>query len=410
MRKNPGLRPKLLWKSDALQAYRRLPMHPRWQVRQATLIDDKYHIDRCAVFGNRASGRLWCLFFGLVCWIGIHECGIEGLLHYVDDAFNVSFSDELTLYEPYGRLIPSDQCRFLLLLDHIGVPHEDSKQLHGESLEIIGLVVNVRDMTISMSREAKEILIEAVRDFVLNTPDNKRQQPLRAWLRILGHANWALNAFPILKPALNSSYDKIYGKTSLSQGVYVNRRVCDDLLWFAHSVNHLDGVRLFEAEEWSPNEADVEIWSDASKDGLGFWAPKFAGAFFGDPVLQDHLSFNIFLNEAIAILAAIHWSSTLHPIPRHLAIHTDSSNSFNIFNSLRASDPYNDILMSATAIRIEHGIDLRVFFIEGKRNTIADALSHRSFDIVRNLVPDVSIRRFTPPSSPFMPVTGAYPK
>ncbi len=136
----------------------------------------------------------------------------------------------------------------------------------------------------------------------------------------------------------------------LSQGVYLSKWVCEDLLWFAHSVNHLDGVRLFKAEEWSADEADLEIWSDASKDGLSFWAPKHLGAFFSDPILHDHLSFNIFLNEAIAILAAIHWSSTLCPVPSRLAIHTDSSNSFNMFNSLQASNPYNSVLMSAASI------------------------------------------------------------
>ena len=62
-------------------------------------------------------------------------------------------------------------------------------------------------------------------DFILNTPNNKRQQSLHAWLRILGYTNWALNAFPILKPALNSSYDKVTGKTVLSQAVYINKDV-----------------------------------------------------------------------------------------------------------------------------------------------------------------------------------------
>src|SRR5258707_2435983 len=274
MCERPGLRPKFVWKSDASQAYRRLPMHPRWQVRQVTLIDGNYHVDCCAVFGNRASGHLWCLFFGLVCWIAIHECGVDGLLHYVDDAFNISFSDELSFYAPYGHLMPADQTHFLLLLDEIGVLHEDKKQLYGEPLEVIGLVVDVHNVSISMSHEAKQGLIEALRDFVLNTLDNKRQQPLRAWLRILRHANWALNAFPILKPALNSSYDKISSKVALNQGIYVNKHVREDLLWFAHSVDCLDGVCLFEAEEWSAHEADIEVWSDASKDGLGFWAPK----------------------------------------------------------------------------------------------------------------------------------------
>ncbi len=49
---NGGRHPVYLWKLNASQAYRHLPMHPRWQVRQATLVDGNYHVDRCAVFGN----------------------------------------------------------------------------------------------------------------------------------------------------------------------------------------------------------------------------------------------------------------------------------------------------------------------------------------------------------------------
>ena len=157
---------------------------------------------------------------------------------------------------------------------------------------------------------------------------------------------------------LNLSYDKISGKVALNQGIYVNKHICEDLLWFTHSVNHLDGVHLFKAEEWSAHEADIEVWSDASKDRLGFWALKQSCTFFSDPVLAVNLSFNIFLNEAFATLAAIHWASTLHPILSHLAIHTDSSNLFHMFNSLHASDPYNSILMSTVSIRIKHNVDL----------------------------------------------------
>ena len=58
--------------------------------------------------------------------------------------------------------MPTDQTRFLLLLDEIRVPHEDKKQLYGESLEVIGLIVDVCDMSISMSHKAKQSLIEAL--------------------------------------------------------------------------------------------------------------------------------------------------------------------------------------------------------------------------------------------------------
>ncbi len=92
--------------------------------------------------------------------------------------FNVLFSEDLLPYEPYGHLMPTDQSCFLHLLNQVGVPHEDKKQVYGASLEIISLVVNVQDMTISMGCKAKQTLVEAICDFVLNTTDNKNQQPL----------------------------------------------------------------------------------------------------------------------------------------------------------------------------------------------------------------------------------------
>ena|SRR5258708_6357046 len=85
--------------------------------------------------------------------------------------------------------------------------------------------VDANDLSISLSPESKQKLVDALHDFVLNTPENKCQQTLHSWLRMLGYANWALNVFPLLKPALNSSYDKITGKTIMSQSIYINKQV-----------------------------------------------------------------------------------------------------------------------------------------------------------------------------------------
>ena len=63
-------------------------------------------------------------------------------------------------------------------------------------------------MTISLSKEAKSKLVNVICDFILNPP-LPHHQTTRAWLHILGYANWALNVFPLLKPALNSSYNKV---------------------------------------------------------------------------------------------------------------------------------------------------------------------------------------------------------
>ncbi len=122
------------------------------------------------VFGNCASGCLWCLFFGLVCWIGAQEFGIKELLHYVDDTFNVSFSESLTYDKPYNQQMPSDQAHFLQLLDEIGVPHEDTKQQFGRLLDIIGLTVDLQELSITMPKESKSELVNAICKFVNHLP------------------------------------------------------------------------------------------------------------------------------------------------------------------------------------------------------------------------------------------------
>ena len=47
-------------------------------------------------------------------------------------------------------------------------------------------------------------------------------------------------------------------------------------------------------------------------------------------------------------------------------------------------------------IRLQFKIDLHIFYIEGKKNTIADALSRRAIPLARQLAPGIKILYFTP--------------
>ena len=58
--------------------------------------------------------------------------------------------------------MPSPQAQFLELLDEIGLPHEDAKQLHGLVLEIIGFEVDLLRMAISLPADAKTQLVDAI--------------------------------------------------------------------------------------------------------------------------------------------------------------------------------------------------------------------------------------------------------
>ena len=67
---NPDL-DLILCKADVFEAYRRMPMHPLWQIKQVVSFGSKRHVDRCNVFGGRASQRIWHAFMSLVLWVAL---------------------------------------------------------------------------------------------------------------------------------------------------------------------------------------------------------------------------------------------------------------------------------------------------------------------------------------------------
>src|SRR5882724_3552592 len=157
---------------------------------------------------------------GLVTWIAIHVYHIGDLLHYMDDSFSFDTNPMLKCYEPYDTYYPSKQCRLLMLWDDIGLPHEKRTQVFGCDLNIISFHVNPSAMSFTMPANSKLDLILAIRTFADSSAS--RRHPLVEWQRLLGWINWGLNVFPLLHPALKSSYMKIRGKTNAHTSLYLN--------------------------------------------------------------------------------------------------------------------------------------------------------------------------------------------
>jgi len=61
--------PHILYKSDIAEAYRLLPVHLYWQIKQVNQIAGSLHVNRNNAFGGWASGCNWIAFMSLVSWI-----------------------------------------------------------------------------------------------------------------------------------------------------------------------------------------------------------------------------------------------------------------------------------------------------------------------------------------------------
>lgn len=395
-----GQRPLWLFKSDASHAFRCLPMHPHWQARQATEVDGEYYVDRCAVFGNRASGRIWCLLLNSILWVAVYRDGLTNLNSYIDDVFGYDYNPIPDFYAPYNRHMPHKQAALLRIWDRVGVPHSDAKQLSsspetGHALEIIGFDVSLASMTISLTSEKKDKLVSALREFV---QPGRHQPTLREWLAILRWANWALNVFPLLKSALNSSWNKVRGKTQMSLPMWVNKDVIMDLGWFADSVEKMKGVNILGSVHWAATDADEVLYGDASDIGMAFYSPSRHIAYVyerdDDPDKAQSL---ITFFESLAVMCGIQWAASLPSPPRRLAIFSDSLNAVQIFSSFRARGKYAVIIMAAAESLMASSIDLRVFHIPGEDNIIADLLSRRLYSQALQHLPSLRILHFTPP-------------
>ena len=159
-----------------------MPVHSLWQLFQIITIDGERHVDRNNNFGNRGAGGLWGAFMGIVLWIAINVKHILDLLAYVDDMFSWEFADNFLWYEPYACHFPAKQALLLQLWDELGIPHEQSKQVFGSRLTIVGLDVDTDTMTVTMPVQSRCDLVEAVRAFA----NVGQRRSLREFQRLAG--------------------------------------------------------------------------------------------------------------------------------------------------------------------------------------------------------------------------------
>jgi hypothetical protein len=274
---------------------------------------------------------------------------IHDILHYMDDAWSYDLDSDLHFYKPYNVFCLGKQVQLLMLWDEIGLPHEKAKQLYAPSLDIIRFHVDPSQMMIQMSQDSCLQLIEVIEAFVNSATTQHR--PLVEWQQLLGWIDWALIAFPLLKPGLASSYVKIAGKEKHHAPVYLNVQVSQDLRWVASMLQQGTGISLLTSIAWGRKQANTVIYCDASLSGLGFFIPSL-NLGFASPIPDNIPSHDILFLEALCVISAIFWASQQHSPPQHLLIFTDSLDTVKMFHLLKAKPTYNFILLVAVRILI----------------------------------------------------------
>ncbi|TFK38309.1 hypothetical protein BDQ12DRAFT_606353 [Crucibulum laeve] len=307
---------------------------------------------------------------GLVLWIATFVYQLEDIFGYIDDAFSWDLEGHTLLYEPYNKTMPAKQAHLLQLWDTLGIPHEESKQMWGSMLTIIGFEVDPNAMTISMPLQACTNLINKLHEFA----HPNQWYPLHEFNQLAGWMNWALNAYPLLCSGLSTLYNKMSGKSQSHQPVHISTALCRELLWFAEHIKHSNGICILSSLKWSADNADFVAYSDACPSSMGFWIPSLS---LGFQCQTDRPSSAIFYLEALTLLSGPHWIVTniCPQCSTQIVLYTDNSNTVSMFNTLHAQPSLYPILLTAVDLTLNHNVHFCVFHIPGEQNTVADALS-----------------------------------
>jgi hypothetical protein len=243
-KKHPN-RKLCLFKSDVKSAYRQLPVHPSWQIKQAIPIDGQYHIDRCNTFGNRGGGWNWDSFISSVNWIATEKKGVSGLLGYVDDNFGWEFERNKKYYEPYNKYLPTKQARLLELWDELGIPHDEDKQLSGPSLPILGYHVDANAMTVKVPDEKKAKVVELLR----SNAHAGKPYTLNELQSVAGSVSSALSLYPRLRPRLRVLFDEMAAQEGGTTKLKVTKPVARTLSGLADFLEHAPPVPIRQQKE-----------------------------------------------------------------------------------------------------------------------------------------------------------------
>lgn len=388
----------VLFKSDVSAAYRRLPMHPLWQVKQIITVKGLRHVDRCNSFGNRASQRLWVSFMALVTWIAIFVKNLDHLKLYTDDCFSFERATDFENYKPYDINLLAKQVRLLELWDEIGVPHEVHKQVWGESLDIIGFLVDPNAMTVTIPPAKLEKLLLDIRSFCFKS----RQQTLGSFMQMAGSMEWTLNVFPLLKPGLCALHEKMNSKKKPDALIRIDRTIRFELSWFANHARRLPGIHIMESIAWQPSEADCVVFCDASLSGLGCYFPAALRGFQVAPPSSAPKD-GIYL-QALCVCWAIHIAHKLS-LGGRLLFFTNNEKTVAMFNRLYTPlAAYNSILLSAVDILVLKRFAIQIMSVPGSEDSIAGSLARWQNAYLHSHHPEVTITATEPlPTLPSPP-------
>ena len=361
-----------LVKADIKAAYRMVPVHPDDQSLLGVLWDGRIYIDKMLPFGLRSAPIIFSAVADALQWILIQK-HIPKLLHYLDDFILVTKS--LSLAEEQKQLLVST-CSVL------GVPLEPSK-LVGPAMCLTFLGIEIYTIALQICLP-EDKLINLRRELLQVV--SKRVISKKALQSITGLLQFATRVVRPGRPFLRRLYALQEVGSHPMHHIRLNNAARADILWWHLFMEKWNGISmLWDTQRYS---SDITVHSDAS----GSWR---CGAlcqqkWFNLPWSAQLQTCSIAVKELVPVVvaAALYGSQWRGKI---VTFRVDNIAVVEVLNSTSCRDSHlMHLVRLLVFLASHHNFWFTASHIQGKQNTLADALSRNNMNFFYSQVPQAS--------------------
>ena len=332
-----------------------------------------YYVDLRLPFGSRSSPYIFNNVARLLAWALVEVCGILYLLHYLDD-FLLCGSTQQACSRYMDMFL--DTCR---LAD---IPVARDKTVGPtQVITYLGIEIDAANQVIRLPREKLQALMTLLQTWV-----GRKKCTRRELESLVGSLSFAAK---VVKPGrlfLRRLIDLSTTVASRKFYINLNREARADILWWHQFLAEWNGREFFT--RWQATSADLQLFSDASKAGMG---GVFRNAWFSAPFPHRYQDLHINVLELLAVIAAVFtWGHQL----RDSAINffTDNTCILRVWEKGSSKDKNIMILLRALFFFCgRHNIHLQFSHVPGKQNVDADALSRFQVELFKARHPEADV-------------------
>ena len=316
-----------------------------------------------------------------ICWIAVHNYGIEHILHLLDDFIT---------FEKPGLDADRNMRLLYKIFGNLNVPMALHKTQGPETIiEYLGIILDSTAMESRLPEDKLRRISQFLNQFLQRSSVTKREL-----LQLLGHLNFASR---VVLPGRTFVSHLITLSTSvkaLHHHVKINKECREDIRLWLYFLSHWNGISVFYNANAITSD-DLCLWTDASLT-IGFGG-YFQGQWFSEPwptSLHSYLPLND--GEAISIafcelypivVSALLWGHCWKR--QRIVFLCDNEATVAILRKGRSKSPHIMPLMrKLTLLSAFHQFTILSNHVPGKQNSIADALSRLQIKRFRQMAPD----------------------